>query len=42
VNKTALFFMLFSWGIVLSLSAFCFAKLFAAEAQNRKKETNKE
>jgi len=36
MNKSALLFMAFSWGLVLSLTIFSFTRLFSAE--RRKKE----
>ncbi len=41
MKGTALLFMLFSWGLVLSLSTYCFSKLFAAEAKVKKKKRSK-
>ena len=38
MKGSALLFMLFSWGLVLSLSTYCFSKLFAAETQCKSKK----
>ncbi|MEF3168583.1 MAG: hypothetical protein K6360_04500 [Deltaproteobacteria bacterium] len=39
MNGSALLFMAFSWGLILSLTTFCFTRLFSAE--RRKKEGGK-
>ncbi len=41
MKGTALLFMLFSWGLVLSLSTYCFSKLFTVEARVKKRKQAK-